>query len=273
MESAVSREAVVVSDTSLRSDDPSKIVESNISFLNALFEEYLTAEEVSADALRSYYVDYYLAQMNDGGFSQFVYNSRWSPQITTFVREGLHAMQARQHLGVFEEGISLVEQFGQDRLKAFFASEYFGENPDRDELNGQDDRFLEAEKQEDLLALNAAWLRKHPNLVVLAVEEIQEEVHRRGQAVPDRDRRIAEARAREPRYMKLIRALCDRAGHELERVTAGDPTRVHEGTRTLAWHFITDKGHHHMVDAGGRAIMFRGHSTTDRVCEVEAPEK
>ncbi len=73
--------------------------------------------------------------------------------------------------------------------------------------------------------------------------------------------------------MKLIRALCDRAGHQLERVTGGDPTRVHEGTHVVAWHFITDKGHHHMVDARGKAIMFRGHSTTDRVCEVEAPEE
>ena len=72
--------------------------------------------------------------------------------------------------------------------------------------------------------------------------------------------------------MKIIRALRDRAGHELDRVTGGDPTRVHEGTRTLAWHFLTDKGHYHRVEAGGKAIMFRGHATTDRVCEVEAPE-
>src|SRR5262249_54264075 len=130
----------------------------------------------------------------------------------------------------------------------------------------------EAEKKEDLLALNAAWLRKHSQLVVLTAEQMQEEVHRRAQAVPDRERRIAEARANEPRYMKLIRALCHRAVHELQRVTAGDPTRVHEGVRTVAWHFITDKGHHHMIDVAGKAIMFQGFSTTDRVCEVEAPD-
>jgi len=102
---------------------------------------------------------------------------------------------------------------------------------------------------------------------------MRQEAHRRGKALPERERRIAEARANEPRYMKLIRSLCDSAGHELERVTAGDLTRIHEGSRTVAWHFITDKGHHHMVDTGRKAIMFRGDSTRDRVCEMEAPEE
>ncbi len=144
-------------------------------------------------------------------------------------------------------------------------------HPDRDELNAPNDRFAQVSEQEDLLALNAAWLRHSTNLVVMTTEEMKEEARRRGQAIPDRDRRIAEARANEPRFMKLIRALCERAGHELQRVTGGDPTRVHEGVQTLAWHFITDKGHHHMVEAGGKVIMFRGHSTTDRVIEMDVP--
>ena len=266
-----SHDAVVVSETSFRSDDPAEIVESNISFLNTLFEEYFTAEEVSADALRSYYVDYYLSQMENGGFSQFVYNSRWSPLAVELVREGLRAMKAEQHLKVFDEGVRLVERFGRERLETYFDSEYFGENPDRDELNAPSDGFFRVSEQEDLLALNAAWLRQLPALVVMTTEEMREEVRHRVQSLPDRERRVAEARANEPRYMKLVRALCERAGHELLQVTAGDPTRVHEGAQTLAWHFITDKGHHHMIEAGGKAIMFRGHSLTERVCEVDAP--
>lgn len=273
MPTTIPRDAIIVSDESCRSAEPGDIVESNIVFVNALFEEYLTADEVSADALRSYYVDYYLAEVNNGGFSQFVYNSHWNPQCLAYIREGMRAMGAKRHLEVFEEGARLVERFGPDRLAKYLASEYFGENPDRDELNGPNDHFVQADKHEDLLALNAAWLRQHPGLVVLSPAQMQEEIRRRGQALPDRERRIAEARANEPRYLKLIRALCSQAGHELERVTAGDPNRVHEGVRTVAWHFITDKGHHHMVESAGKAIMFRGHSTADRVCEVEAPDE
>ncbi len=70
--------------------------------------------------------------------------------------------------------------------------------------------------------------------------------------------------------MKLIRRLCDAAGHELSHVTAGDPTHVHEGARTLAWHFFTDRGHHFMVEAGGQAIMFDGDSHR-RIIAIDAP--
>jgi hypothetical protein len=269
-----SRDAIIVLEASISHDDPGEIVGSNVWFVNALFEEYLTADEIAPDALRSYYVDYYLAQVNNGGFSQFVYNSRWSPRAIRLIREGMQAIGAQRHLKAFERGAKLVDKFGPDRLRTYFASEYFGENPDRDELNAPDEDFTAAEKVEDLLALNAAWLRKHPNLCPMPTEEdMRSEARRRGQPLPDRERRVAAARANEPRYIKLIRALCERSGQDLQQVTAGDPTRVHEGTRTLAWHFITDKGHHHMVEASGKAIMFRGHSTTDRVCEVEAPNE
>jgi hypothetical protein len=274
MAEPTSRDAIVVLEASVTHDDPGEIVGSNVWFVNALLEEQLTADEIAPDALRSYYVDYYLAQVNNGGFSQFVYNSRWSPLVVRLVREGMLAMGAERHLAVFDGAAKLVERFGQDRLDSYFASEYFGDNADRDELNAPNDEFSATEEAEDLLSLNAAWLRKHPHLCPMPTEEdMGREARRRGQALPDRERRVAEARANEPQFMKLIRALCERSGQELERVTAGDPTRVHEGERTLAWHFITDKGHHHMVEADGRAIMFRGHSTTDRVCEVEAPEE
>jgi hypothetical protein len=267
-----SQDSIVVLEASLAHGNPGEIVGSNVWFVNALLDEYLTTDEIAADAVRSYYVDYYLAEVNNGGFSQFVYNSRWDPEIIAFAREGLRAMSSKRHLEVFEEGVRLVEEIGPARLKGYFASEYFGENMNRDELNALNDDFSMAEQTEDLLALNAAWLRNHPRLwPIQTVELMREEARRRGQVVPDRERRIAEARAREPRYMKLIRLLCESAGQELDRVTAGDPAHIHEGSRTVAWHFITDKGHHHMVDTGRKAIMFRGHS--DRVCELEAPDE
>jgi len=59
-------QSVIVSRESFASAEPYDIVDSNISFVNALFAEYLRAEEISPDALRSYYADYYLAQVNNG---------------------------------------------------------------------------------------------------------------------------------------------------------------------------------------------------------------
>ena len=69
-------------------------------------------------------------------------------------------------------------------------------------------------------------------------------------------------------YLKIIRALCERSGQTLDRVTAGDPTHMDRGNRTVAWHFITNLGHHHMVEAGGKALMFRGR-TEECVCELD----
>src|SRR5262245_9695099 len=111
-----SRDAIIVIEPSITHPDPGEIVGSSIWFVNALMDEHLRPDEICTDALRSYYVDYYLAQVNNGGFSQFVYNSRWGSLVVSLVRDGLQAMGATRHLAVFEEGVKLVESFGEERL-------------------------------------------------------------------------------------------------------------------------------------------------------------
>lgn len=267
-----SRDAVVVSRDAFGSDEPYDLIESSIGFVNALMARYLRRAELSPDALRSYYVDYYLAQVNNGGFSQFVYNSGWDPQVVADVRDGLAAMGARGHRALFDRGAALVDGLGHEGLQAFFASEYFGDNAARDGLDAVSDAFYDLSDREDLVRLNGTWLRGLPHLVVLSAEEMQAEVERRGAALPDRAAREAEALAGEPRYAKLIRALCAATGQALERITAGDPTFAHAGRQTVAWHFLTDRGHFYMADLGDRALMFDGGS--DRlVHEIPAPEE
>ncbi|MEM9418957.1 MAG: DUF4375 domain-containing protein [Planctomycetota bacterium] len=260
-----------MSDKKFNSDDSYDIIESNIAFLNAQFEEHLTHDEVSPNALRSYYVDYYLAQVNNGGFSQFVYNSGWQPQTIQYLCEGLEAMGAEKHLELLTKAAQILDQLGPDRLQAFFESDYFGENEERDILNKYDDLFFELSEQEDLIELNAKWLRQLPNIVVISVDEAKAELRRRADSITNRDARIAESLANEPRYTKLIRALCQTAGHELNRVTAGDPTYEHDGRQMIAWHFLSDKGHHYMVDVDGKAFMFNG-DTDEGICEIEVSD-
>ncbi len=264
--------ALIVSAAALASESPQDIVQSNIDFLNALFGEHLWAEEVPADGLRSYYVDYWLAQLNNGGCSQFIYNTQWNQQVVTLVREGLTAMGAQGHLAILERCAQQVERLSQEQLTAYFASDYFGENSTRDKLNAPNDAFFALEKTTPLLALNAAWLRTHPALVALSEDEMTAEAQRRGQALPDRAIREAAALASEPRHLKIIRLLCEHAGQQLEQLTAADPSRIHEGKPTVAYHFVTDQGHHHMIDLEDRALMFRGDSTTDLVCQLGGPE-
>lgn len=81
---------------------------------------------MSRGALKSYYVDYYLAQVNNGGFSQFLYNSRWHSGTIGLLREGLVATNAKKHLALFEEGAALVASLGEAGLEGYLDSDYFG---------------------------------------------------------------------------------------------------------------------------------------------------
>ncbi len=263
-------QAVIVSKKSFNSKETYDIIGSNISFVNALGKTYLREDEISADALKSYYVDYYLAQVNNGGFSQFVYNTRWSPVTIRYVKDGLKAMKAERHLELFNKSAAILDQMGPEKLQKFFESEYFGTNAERDVLNAHSDAFDELSESEDLIKLNAAWLRGLPNLIVMTVPEMEAEVSRRAAALPDLEERKREALANEPRYMKLMRALALKAGHEFSHATAGDPSHKHNGKEVLAWHFLTDKGHFYMVEDGGKAIMFHG-DTNARITVIDAP--
>jgi hypothetical protein len=257
---------VVISAESFKSDDIRDPIESNIGFVNALFGELLKPSEISRDALLSYYVDYYLAQVMNGGFAQFVYNTRWKPEVISFVKEGLQKLGAQRHAELFAKCELHVAEQKAD-LASFFSSEFFGENAVRDRLNVFNNEFYALDKSENLERLNASWLKSRPGLVVVPEIELKQQIAQRAAQIPDRDVRLAKARAAEPRYMKLIRALCDANGHVLERVTAGDPTNQYCGRRILAWHFLTDKGHHFMVEADGKAMMFVG-KTKQKIAEL-----
>ncbi|PPU98746.1 hypothetical protein XhyaCFBP1156_04985 [Xanthomonas hyacinthi] len=106
-----------------------------------------------------------------------------------------------------------MEQMDDATLQAFMDGDYFGDNPARDALDRHSEAFYALAQAEDLIALNSAWLRAHPQLVVLSIAQMQAEVERRAAALPDRLARVAAALENEPRYMKPIRRLCADRGH------------------------------------------------------------
>ncbi len=95
---------------------------------------------------------------------------------------------------------------------------------------------------------------------ILNKEKILGKIRSISLSIPDRGSRMQTALEAEPRYMKLIRALCKEVGQRFDRVTAGDLTNRYKDTQILAWHFLTNLGHHYMIDYNGQAIMFSGES-------------
>ena len=162
-----------------KSDDPYEIIDSNISFINYLLRGYLKQDEIPYDALKSYYVDYYLAQVNNGGMSQFAYNSRMTPQVRKVVRDGLEAIGADQHLELFGKFEALFDSLSIEQRKTFFESDYFGDNQLRDKLNSLKDDFYTLNEKEDILQLNSKWLKELPNLSTLLAAELVAEAERR----------------------------------------------------------------------------------------------
>lgn len=165
---------IIVSDTSFNSAEPYDIIFSNISVVNLLEEEGVDIDNIHEDSVTSYYIDYYLAQYKNGNFSQFVWNTGWSPKLNEVIRKGLEKIGAEQHLALFNVQCSKVEDLDAATLQKFLESEYFGPNPTRDQLKNSDFYSLE----EDLLNLNALWLKNHPDLQVLSIENMFQELER-----------------------------------------------------------------------------------------------
>ncbi|MTG98382.1 MULTISPECIES: DUF4375 domain-containing protein [Myroides] len=163
---------IVVSENAMKSEDAYDVVYSNITFINLIREEAETdpAEFIHPDAFLSYYVDYYLAEYNNGNFSQLVWNTQADYDFFDVVIEGLEKMGAVKHLAFLQKQVAFLKDYDEVALEAFIETDYFGENPTRDAL--KNDEFYDIE--EDLVELNAKWLKAHPDLLVLSIEGMYE---------------------------------------------------------------------------------------------------
>lgn len=164
---------VIVSTDSINSIDPYDIIDSNISFINLLREEGFEGE-LCPEAQISYYTDYYHSQVKNGGFSQFVYNSGWNEELNELIRDGLQKMHANEHLAYFNQQAIIVDTYDEFELAHFLNGDYFGKNPTREALNNDD--FFKI--TENLVELNAQWLKKLPNLSILTIDEMYLEAER-----------------------------------------------------------------------------------------------
>ncbi|MCU1564472.1 MAG: hypothetical protein JWN05_2851 [Arthrobacter sp.] len=250
------------------------IVDANVSVVNAMYAELLRVEEIAPDALRSYYVDFYLTQSLGGGFAQYVFTAPEREDIDTYIREGLAGMGAAAHLDLFNRTVAAFDSLSEEEADAYLDGDAEGGlDPEADgdaaldsgvpeavqlldELDAEFEALLE---REDILALNAAWLRGQEELLVLDEEELERHIEERVSRIPNLAERQAEAAEDElldgPEFELIIRELCEVAGHTLVKITRGDPNYDHNGEPALAWHFTTEQGEFLMVEEDDEAFM------------------
>ena len=166
--------SILISENAANSENPQDIINSNISIVNLMREEKIDDEDIHPDALMSYYLDYYVAQYTQGNFSQFVYNSGWNKELNELIEEGLELLGAKKHLELFQQQSKKVRLMSSVKLAKFLKGKLEGVNPVRDALN--DNTFFSPEimGDENLVALNAAFLKNHPDTQILPVDSIFE---------------------------------------------------------------------------------------------------
>lgn len=159
---------IIVSETAFNSENLQDVIHSNISVINLMREEGVDDEFIHEDALTSYYLDYYYSQYVLGNFAHFVHHSGWNTELNELIEEGLALIGAQEHLALFQQQAKKVKLMSSVKRNKFLSGKLEGVNPIRDILNN--DTFFELE--ENLITLNANFLKSHPDFEVLSVDEM-----------------------------------------------------------------------------------------------------
>jgi hypothetical protein len=256
------------------------VVDSNVAVVNAMYQELLGPGEIAPNALRSYFVDFYLTQSLGGGFAQYVFTAPDREELDAYIREGLQGMGAAGNVDLFDRTVEAFDSLSEEEADIYLDGEADAEEagglPERVQAMEDLDAELESHLEtEDIVALNAAWLRGQEGLLVLNDDELTAHIAKRVAALPDLEERRAEAEEEAlesaPEFEVIIRELCDIAGYQLQKITMGDPNYDHNGETVLAWCFSTDHGDFLMIEDDDEAFMLNP-DTKEIVAAVEFEE-
>lgn len=272
----MSQNPVVLTKASIEAGSED-VVDANVHVVNAMYSSLLDSREIAPAALRSYYVDFYVTQSLEGGFAQYVFTAD-RDEVDPLIREGLESMGATAHLELFNRTVSAFDALSEEDEERYLDGDLDAEEESNDAvrtLEELDGEFEELFETENITALNAAWLLRQESLLVLDDEELSAYIERQVALLPDLEERQAraeeEALDNAPDFEIIIRELCDVAGYALEKISMGDPNYVHNGGKTLAWHFSTDHGDFVMVEEEDEAFMINP-ETQEIVAAVEFEE-
>lgn len=248
---------IVVTTESLNGNDETDVAVSNAEFVTELLEEHFHFEELHQDAVRGYLVQKLFSEVSNGGFAQFVYNSEWSDAIVRYINDGLRAIDAKKTQKHFEVCAEVVTAIGAENLAKFLQGDFFGSEEQRQILNSANDGFDRIAREECLSMLLPKWLRRHPQLLAIRMDEWRAVISSITARQDGRNERVEAARSREPDFVKMIRAACKAADIEFQGLTGGVPAYEYEGRSVSAWYFKTNKGNHFSIEINGTLIILR----------------
>jgi hypothetical protein len=181
---------IVRRSVAARAADPKQaheLVQEIVTFVNAMTHQGLYERaEIPGHALKAYHADFYLAQVNNGGHSQFIANAgRNLSLILADARAGLSSMNAQAHLVIFEQMAAWVAQHPDEASKQTGFTG--GRAPLLDQL---DQQFHEAECAAPMAEASARWIASWPELKLVDDAGYAEAMRRIVLMNPLRDSRL-----------------------------------------------------------------------------------
>ncbi len=142
--------------------EPYELVQSINDFVKWCIDEFhYTRDEISQKALQAYCADYYLAEVNNRGHSQFIHNCRASAEFTfRDACAGLTSMGA-PHSRILKDMMQWVEA----NPKEVAAQGAF--EPRSPYLGKLDDEFDDLEKLKSMIDYSAQWIFSWPELQIV----------------------------------------------------------------------------------------------------------
>jgi Domain of unknown function (DUF4375) len=212
--------------------------------------------ELPAEVLGIYCADYYLAQVNNGGHSQFVGNSGQS--LAANIEYALPGLKA---IGAEEQYRTLADLKDWITANPEEATAQNGFSSRATDLETLDTRFFEAEKQASITDLAARWIARWPKLEAVDSERYEERLKALATQNPNFDIRCV-WRATAQNSFNLtdelqitVAVACGAVEPEPDikiRINAGSFTTF-QGQSVVEWGVTTNKGLRYAIvhDNGG----------------------
>jgi hypothetical protein len=243
-------ESILIDESELQSAEPFAVFEAVQNFAHwAVSEALLMPGEFPPAALFLANIDFYSAQVANGGHWQFAHNSRMDHAMMTRISNGLHLIGAREHFAIFSEFMNFMAAH-PDLTTAALKGDY-SQLPN--DIKALDRRF----EPDEVYVLGEAWVRSLHTFKPLPAADLARA--KAGiLARPDYAERQAKARAAreaaEAADAKLVaaKALCAMYGLTFHGFTAGEYI---SGRDIIRWGMRTDKGIFKILVAPDRAEL------------------
>jgi len=236
---------IIVSSNSFESSNMTDIIYSNADFLDRLFKKKIKKNEISSEAMQSYYANFYYVNVRSSGFCQFMYNYYPDKILITNIEHALYNLGCFQHLYLFNQIMHFIDKInGIQNVHQILRIDCLQKQGNI--FHFFDKKFIKIEKKESLVKFNYKWLLNHPQLLIIPQEKIKNKVVEIYLDILERYKK------ENPKHLQIIKALCAKAHENYKCITAGDPNNIYHSS----WYFKTASGHYYMVEKNKEAKMY-----------------